>query len=388
MKRTAEARDEAKQGTGEAPPAAPLPENHAMHEKHRKNMKYTKAGNAGLTPLTGHEAAFKELGDMDALYRGTTAHVRQHVNPLTSVNQRLLDPPEGGWGAVFADPTLPLQVDIGCGSGRFVLIRAVRLKGAANVLGVEIRGALVDRALVWRDRLKEQGKLDNAHFMSGNATISLVHLLSSYPGRVELISVQYPDPHFKKRHLKRRVVQPHTVKHLAEVMKPRPGDDATRPPRFVVQGDVPEPLRYIRNMVERHGDGAFVLSPENRGQAAPAGWADMAGSADEKLAADAVDGVIADAGGGADEEDGQDEAAAVAGSAGCGAARGSDGLLRSEWAGEPAETEAYAAAWAHDPNAGWLDPATNPLGVPTEREVYVLKANVEVYRLVMDRVVA
>ena len=46
----------------------------------------------------------------------------------------------------------------------------------------------------------------------------------------------------------------------------------------------------------------------------------------------------------------------------------------------PAETEAYAAAWAHDPNAGWLDPATNPLGVPTEREVYVLKANVEVYR--------
>jgi len=346
----------------------------------RDNLRYTKSGNPLLTPLTGHEEQFAELGNMQQLYRGTTAKARQHVNPLTSQNQKLLDPPEGGWGAVFADPTLPLQVDIGCGSGRFVLIRATRLKGAANVLGLEIRAKLVDRALVWRDRLKDAGKVNNAHFMSGNATISLEHLLGSYPGGVQLVSIQYPDPHFKKRHYKRRVVQPATVKHIASVLKPGG--------RLVVQGDVPEPLRYIRNMVEQHGDGCFALSPENRGAPAPRAWQNMAATpADSDTAADdAVDGVIAASRG---DDDDDDEVVNVNGGEERktgGTPASSSGLLHNEWAGAPEETEAYSSKWAHDNSVGWLDPACNPLGVPTEREVYVLRANVEVYRCILDRV--
>jgi tRNA G46 methylase TrmB len=43
---------------------------------------------------------------------------RQHVNPLARSLQQPTPPPRC-WGAVYADPTLPLHVDIGCAFGTF-----------------------------------------------------------------------------------------------------------------------------------------------------------------------------------------------------------------------------------------------------------------------------
>lgn len=344
MPATTSAADEEIGGRAESPPRVD------GRQQSRDNAKYTKRGNSKLVPITGSEAAFAELGDVHKLYRGTTAKQRQHVNPLTEQNQRLLDPPAGGWGTVFKDPTLPLHLDIGCGSGRFVLIRALRLKGRANVLGLEIRGKLVERAQIWRERLGESRGLDNAHLMSGNATITLQHLLASYPGQLEVVSIQYPDPHFKKRHLKRRVVQPDTVRQLVELMaKPKPG---ARGSRLVLQGDVPEPLRHIRNMVERHSAGAFALSPENHGLPPPAGWEDMAASlgCNEHDGAD-VDGVIASNSCGIQDDEGTDEPVQRAKSEGTdshASASAQAGLLRDEWEGEPEEFQDYDAKWAKD----------------------------------------
>lgn len=34
----------------------------------------------------------------------------------------------------------------------------------------------------------------------GNATITLQHTLGGYPGPLDLVCVQFPDPHFKARH--------------------------------------------------------------------------------------------------------------------------------------------------------------------------------------------
>lgn len=34
----------------------------------------------------------------------------------------------------------------------------------------------------------------------GNATITLEHTLAGYPGTLDLVCVQFPDPHFKARH--------------------------------------------------------------------------------------------------------------------------------------------------------------------------------------------
>lgn len=71
--------------------------------------------------------------------------VRQHVNPLKQNLQVVhgsLD-----WTKVYADPGLPLVVDIGCGYGRFPIKYAHEIDGE-NVLGLEIRAPLVERA-VW-----------------------------------------------------------------------------------------------------------------------------------------------------------------------------------------------------------------------------------------------
>ena len=53
-----------------------------------------------------------------------------------------------------------------------------------------------------------------------NATVSLESMLSTYPGSVDWVLVQYPDPHFKKKHHKRRVVQPGLVEALARLLRP------------------------------------------------------------------------------------------------------------------------------------------------------------------------
>jgi tRNA (guanine-N7-)-methyltransferase len=84
-----------------------------------------------------------------------------------------------------------------------------------NFLGVEIRESLVDEANENRDRLK----LSNLHFLYCNINNSLASLLASLPtGVLQWVSIQFPDPWFKQRHMKRRVVQPELVNLLAQYL--------------------------------------------------------------------------------------------------------------------------------------------------------------------------
>ncbi len=139
--------------------------------------------------------------------------VRQHVNPLSSKYANPADAPD--WAQVFANSQLPLHLDIGCGKGDFVRTMAEQVLDW-NFLGLEIREPLVERALIRRD----QAQQGNLHFVFCNANNSLQPLLVSWPKGCPLqrVSIQFPDPWFKKRHQKRRVVQPELVVALAELM--------------------------------------------------------------------------------------------------------------------------------------------------------------------------
>lgn len=144
--------------------------------------------------------------------------VRQHVNPLSIKYSSPAQSPD--WQTIFADPELPLHLDIGCGKGDFLREMAVHLPGW-NFLGLEIREPLVQRSLIRRDRAKENSPTpENLHFIFCNANNSLRPLLTDWPNGCPLqrVSIQFPDPWFKKRHQKRRVVQPELVAVLAEVM--------------------------------------------------------------------------------------------------------------------------------------------------------------------------
>ena len=140
--------------------------------------------------------------------------VRQHVNPLSRFFQleRPLPPP----AELFANPAQPIQLDIGCARGRFLLALAQQQPGT-NHLGVEIRRPLVDAAEADRQRLG----LTNLHYLFCNANISLETWLAALPaGRLERATIQFPDPWFKLKHHKRRVLQPALLCSLAAALAP------------------------------------------------------------------------------------------------------------------------------------------------------------------------
>ncbi|MBF2021337.1 MAG: tRNA (guanosine(46)-N7)-methyltransferase TrmB [Hydrococcus sp. C42_A2020_068] len=135
--------------------------------------------------------------------------VRQHVNPLSYKYQTPISPPN--WHQVYASVTQPLHLDIGCARGKF-LLQMAHLHPQINFLGVEIRQPLVDEANEHRDRMG----LTNLHFLFCNINNSLSPLLESLPaGTLKWVSIQFPDPWFKQRHMKRRVVQSELVDLLA-----------------------------------------------------------------------------------------------------------------------------------------------------------------------------
>jgi tRNA (guanine-N7-)-methyltransferase len=165
--------------------------------------------------------------------------VRQHVNPLSRFHQqpRPLPPLE----ELFPDPGLPLHLDIGSARGRFLLALAPRIPGR-NHLGVEIRQPLVQAAEA--DRLAAE--LAHLRFLFCNANVSLQTWLKALPaGCLELVTIQFPDPWFKARHHKRRVLQPALLAALATALAP--GRE------LFLQSDVPAVIEPMVDLVERSG---------------------------------------------------------------------------------------------------------------------------------------
>ncbi|KAL0308809.1 UNVERIFIED_CONTAM: tRNA (guanine-N(7)-)-methyltransferase [Sesamum radiatum] len=146
------------------------------------------------------------------------------------------------WDAVYNDATLPLMVDIGSGSGRFLLWLAQRNAGSRNYLGLEIRPKLVKRAEHWVDELA----LKNIHFVFANATVSFKQLVSTYPGPLVLVSILCPDPHFKKKHHKRRVVQKPLVESIVDGLVPGG--------QIFIQSDVLEVALDMRDYFDAESD--------------------------------------------------------------------------------------------------------------------------------------
>ena len=140
--------------------------------------------------------------------------VHQHVNPLSPYYRQTPEPID--LALVFSDPLLPLHLDIGCARGRFILKMAESEPGW-NFLGVEIREPLVDEA----NRLGDETGLANLHYVFSNAMLWLGTLISQIPpGMLQTVTVQFPDPWFKKKHAKRRMVNKELVDTVAEKLSP------------------------------------------------------------------------------------------------------------------------------------------------------------------------
>lgn len=140
--------------------------------------------------------------------------VHQHVNPLAPFYRQAPKPIE--IDDVFADPSRPLLLDIGCARGRF-LLRMAEAQPKWNYLGVEIREPLVDEA----NRLAQEANLTNLHYAFCNAMLWLDRLLEDIPtGTLQAVTIQFPDPWFKKKHAKRRMVNEELVETIARHLSP------------------------------------------------------------------------------------------------------------------------------------------------------------------------
>jgi tRNA (guanine-N7-)-methyltransferase len=170
--------------------------------------------------------------------------VRQHVNPLSSKYQSPAIAPD--WSQVYAEPSQPLHLDIGCARGQFLLEMA-QLQPDRNFLGVEIREPLVLRA----NELRNELGLRNLHYLFCNINVSLEQLLG--PSSLDSATIQFPDPWFKKRHQKRRVAQPELVQTLA--MQIKPGG------YLFVQSDVLEIAEQMYAAIDTHPK--FQPSPDS-----------------------------------------------------------------------------------------------------------------------------
>ncbi|OVA18355.1 tRNA (guanine-N-7) methyltransferase [Macleaya cordata] len=208
-----------------------------------ENKKNTSINDAAATQVRSPDLVALEYADLHLPHKiGEVGHVRirQHVNPLSASLSVPAEVPN--WNQVFRDSTLPLMVDIGSGNGRFLVWLAKRSPETKNYLGLEIRHKLVERAQFWVKELA----LGNIYFMFANATVSFEQLVSTYPGPLAFVSILCPDPHFKKRHHKRRVVQKHLVDSVLKHL--RPGG------QVFIQSDVLDVALDMRNQFDARAD--------------------------------------------------------------------------------------------------------------------------------------
>jgi tRNA (guanine-N7-)-methyltransferase len=139
--------------------------------------------------------------------------MRQHVNPLSKNFDEIEKIPS--LIEMFDDSKLNLHLDIGCAAGEYLFDLALENTNW-NYLGIEIRERLVNTA-----KLKVRDKeIKNLYFVFGNANNILNNCDSKFLIKnLKSISFNFPDPWFKKRHHKRRVIQPEFINSLSTLMK-------------------------------------------------------------------------------------------------------------------------------------------------------------------------
>jgi tRNA (guanine-N7-)-methyltransferase len=133
--------------------------------------------------------------------------VRQHVNPLKS------DLLEIDVERIAIDPGRRLEVELGSAEAHFLMDLA-RADRAGLYVGIEIRREVVDRA----NRACGAAGLDNVHNVFANMSVDLPRLFA--PASVHRFHLNFPDPWWKSRQQKRRVVSPTLARDIYAALAP------------------------------------------------------------------------------------------------------------------------------------------------------------------------
>ena len=262
---------------------------HKALRQRRAFVPYPKAGTAALL-FSSDDTTSSSNNDTDTVMvqspwhtplvvervikkrKRNKARFRQHVNPLARIYQRPTELSKDWPRNVLDDCTKPLHVDIGCGKGGFLIdsVKAAvdKEKNKApvpfNYLGLEIRPGVAQYA---KERIAVHGMTGVLEFVGCNANVDLERLLQRYHDAnkesstsssmllLELASIQFPDPHFKSQHAKRRVVTADLIRTLAKFM---PADG-----QVFLQSDVQTVLDDMRQRFREDGSSYFEDTMEH-----------------------------------------------------------------------------------------------------------------------------
>jgi tRNA (guanine-N7-)-methyltransferase len=147
------------------------------------------------------------------------------------------------WSAVFGS-TGPVEIEIGSGKGTF-LVEAAEARPDHRFLSIEWALPYAEHV---RDRVRRRG-LENVRVVRADAARFLAEHVP--PGSVRVLHVYFPDPWPKKRHHKRRLLQPDFVATAAGALEP--GGE----------------IRFVSDHGEYFEEAAAALAAEPRLEPAP-----------------------------------------------------------------------------------------------------------------------
>ena len=164
--------------------------------------------------------------------------MRQHVNPLSQFFQIPISLPSKT--VLFSKSHNPIHLDIGSAKGEF-LIELAKKSPDWNFVGLEIREPLVSLCEKKRRKLE----LTNLKFLFCNVNVSLDEWLSDLDfGQLKRVSIQFPDPWFKRKHFKRRVLKTNILNSIAKAM--------SKDGEIFIQSDIFKLIEYMTNTIDEN----------------------------------------------------------------------------------------------------------------------------------------
>ena len=162
--------------------------------------------------------------------------MRQHVNPLSQFFQLPLSLPSKS--VLFEESQYPIHLDIGSAKGEFLIELATKYP-EWNYVGLEIRESLVTLSEKKRKKLD----LNNLKFLFCNVNVSLDDWLSDLNyGQLKRVSIQFPDPWFKRKHLKRRVLKKSLLNSIARTI--------SKDGELFIQSDIYKLIESMNNLID------------------------------------------------------------------------------------------------------------------------------------------
>jgi tRNA (guanine-N7-)-methyltransferase len=145
---------------------------------------------------------------------------RAHANPFSDHSLHYPPAPHPlDWSAHFPDGQPPQWADLGCGFGG-LLVQLAPQYPDVRILGLEIRVQVTDYVAdrIAALRVAHQASYNNISVIRANAMKFLPNFFKKHS--LSALFFLFPDPHFKSRKHKARIISPTLLAEYAYVLRP------------------------------------------------------------------------------------------------------------------------------------------------------------------------